>query len=375
MYKNINKELEKIYYDPTIGFSNLNDFIKKVEGKGLGYSQTDIKKWYKAQPVNQVFNDKKKKQFTTIQCPHTIAGGCLQADLMDISKYKSKNSNFKYLLNVVDVYSRYAWSIPLKSKGGKEISIGLEKVYKECNEKNEESPKTLTTDSGKEFLNSSVKAINDKYGIEKHYTINSKEQNHPTITAIVERFNKTLWNFIKKYTYSNDNYKFIDKMVPFLENYNNREHGTIEEKPIDVFNNKVKPNQKIKRAETMPIGTLVRIINKKKVFSKSMDTALSDQIYEIVEVIGTGHKLKNFQSNRVLKKEFQSRELKKIPKNTNQTDVKKIKEEKVQLEKINKIVRRNQRTKLDTDKDGNIVISKRLIPKNNKRNPTTLYFE
>ena len=43
------------------------------------------------------------------------------ADLVDMSPYSRSNSGYKYLLTVIDVFSKYGWIVPLESKTGKEV--------------------------------------------------------------------------------------------------------------------------------------------------------------------------------------------------------------------------------------------------------------
>ena len=52
------------------------------------------------------------------------------ADLIDMQRSSRENKGFKYLLNVVDVLSKYAWSIPIKDKTGKSITDAFQKIVK-----------------------------------------------------------------------------------------------------------------------------------------------------------------------------------------------------------------------------------------------------
>src|SRR5690606_1784166 len=111
--------------------------------------------------------------------------GCLQMDLMDISKYSKYNHGYKFLLNVVDVYSRYAWSVPLKSKGATGVVEALEDIVAEVKKKGDTDNVTFTSDFGKEFNNHKVK---EAFPDVKHYVIDSSKSidGHPTTTGIVE---------------------------------------------------------------------------------------------------------------------------------------------------------------------------------------------
>jgi hypothetical protein len=92
---------------------------------------------------------------------------------------------------------------------------------------------TVTSDLGSEF-----KKIVKQYLKAKNIRQYNNDPNFvsaKTHMAIIERFNKTIWTKIKKYTASKGNFKFIDKIPLFIKNYNNCKHNTTTLKPIDVF--------------------------------------------------------------------------------------------------------------------------------------------
>ena len=74
---------------------------------------------------------------------------CL-ADVQLIIKF---NRGFRFLLCVTDIFSKYAWVVPLKDKKGINITNGFQKILKESNRK----PNKIWVDEGSEFYNSSVK--------------------------------------------------------------------------------------------------------------------------------------------------------------------------------------------------------------------------
>ena len=74
---------------------------------------------------------------------------CL-ADMQLIIKF---NRGFRFLLCVTDIFSKYAWVVPLKDKKGINITNGFQKILKESNRK----PNKIWVDEGSEFYNSSVK--------------------------------------------------------------------------------------------------------------------------------------------------------------------------------------------------------------------------
>ncbi|XP_068991200.1 uncharacterized protein [Neodiprion pinetum] len=51
-----------------------------------------------------------------------------QADLVDMTAYSSRNKGYKYLLTIIDIFSKYAWAVPIKSKSGKDVTAAMKSV-------------------------------------------------------------------------------------------------------------------------------------------------------------------------------------------------------------------------------------------------------
>ena len=72
------------------------------------------------------------------------------ADLVEMQKFAKLNKGYRYLLTCIDIFSKFAWVIPLKDKKGINVKNALEKIFKE------RKPKFLWTDRGTEFYNKQV---------------------------------------------------------------------------------------------------------------------------------------------------------------------------------------------------------------------------
>ena len=68
-----------------------------------------------------------------------------QADLVDMSRLKKSNEGTTFLLTVIDVFSKWAWCIPLKNKSAASLVAAFKQLLRE------RSPLTLQTDKGSEF--------------------------------------------------------------------------------------------------------------------------------------------------------------------------------------------------------------------------------
>jgi len=147
-----------------------------------------------------------------------------QADIVEMHPYSRFNKGYHYILTVIDVLSKYAWAVPLKSKSGSETANAIAEIIR----KSGRHPKNLQTDMGKEFYNTDVQRLVKKHGI-NHYSTYSVLK-----ASVVERFNRTLKNDMWKMFTLNGNYKWFDLLPRLVSNYNVRKHRTIGMRPIDV---------------------------------------------------------------------------------------------------------------------------------------------
>ena len=82
-------------------------------------------------------------------------------DLVDMQAFSKFNRGVKYLLAVIDVFSKYGWLIPLNDKTGKSVASALKTIFKE------RKPEKMWVDKSKEFYNKDVKDLIELYSIEK----------------------------------------------------------------------------------------------------------------------------------------------------------------------------------------------------------------
>ena len=138
-----------------------------------------------------------------------------QADLIDYMPLKHENRGTTFLLSVIDVFSCYALLVPLRSKRGEEVCNRLARVFEHMG-----PPVKFQTDKGKEFYNWHVRELLQKNTVH-HF---STEQDMKV--QIVECYNCTVREVIKRYMMHMQSLKYIDIIPDFLVRYNNRPHST-----------------------------------------------------------------------------------------------------------------------------------------------------
>lgn len=277
---------------------------------------------------------KKSENHPSIKAPEL---GYIQADLMETNLlHPRKNKGIKYLLNLVDVYSRFVWVFALKNKKSSSVLECLKSVHKKF------PFITFTSDYGSEFRGD-VKKWLEEENI-KQYLIHPDEGGNNT--AIVERFNRTLSSELVL----NINNVWYDKIDEIVDNYNNSVHSTVGEKPIDIVNLKAFPVNVLYSddyVDKFKIKDYVLLKNKEdsKLGKKSRTFNFGFVPFEIIGVDGYRYKLKNLINNKTHSYKALQRELKKITKKNvddlilNNEKLKKMYNENLRLRNRNKLVR------------------------------------
>ena len=238
------------------------------------------------------------------------------ADLVELQTLSRKNSGYRYILMVIDIFSKYGWSVPLKTKTGKEVAGALQKIFKE-----NKSPAKLWVDKGREFYNKDVSALLKKNDI-LIYSTNNDEK-----CSVVERWNRTIKTQLWRYFSANGTHKYIDILQPLMDKYNSTKHRSIGMTPLDARKSsnyqQVFKNLYFKKVQSRilkpkyKVGDKVRISKKKNIFEKGFTVNWSDKIYTITEILKTlppTYKIKDDREE--IKGTFYEQELQKTSEDT-----------------------------------------------------------
>ncbi len=205
---------------------------------------------------------------------------CLwQADLVDVSNIVEFNDGYRFMFVCIDVFSKYAWVVPLKNKSGKSVNEAFGKILQSGRR-----PRYLQTDKGKEFTNNLLHTTLNDVGI-TYYTT----QNDDTKASIVERFNRTLKSKMWRYFTHANTFKYIDVIDDLVYSYNNTYHRTIRQTPSSV--NKVNEKALWDRLHGISLGKpspgqfkagdKVRISNSTQVFKKGYLPNWTEEIFTV----------------------------------------------------------------------------------------------
>ena len=198
------------------------------------------------------------------------------ADMQLLSKY---NKGIRFLLCVIDIFSKYAWVVHLKDKKGISILKAFQSILKQSNSK----PNKIWLDKGSKFYNAYFKKwLRDNNSV--MYSTHNEGK-----SVVTERFIRTLKSKIYKYMTSISKNVYIDKLDDIVDEYNNTYHTTIKMKPIDVKDNTyINSSKEINNKDPkFKVGDHIRISKYKNIFAKGYMPNWSEEVFVIKKVKNT----------------------------------------------------------------------------------------
>ena len=192
--------------------------------------------------------------------------------MQSLSKY---NKGIKYLLCAIDLFSKYAWVIPLKDKRGIRIANVFQKIVPKRRE-----PNKIWVDQGGEFYNNLFKSFLKIDNIEMYSTYNAGK------SVVAERFIRTLKNKIFKHMIAISKNVYFDVLDDIVDKYNNTVHRTIKMKPIDVTDDSyAEYNEDFnKKDPKFKVGDHVRISKYENIFAKRYTPNWSEEAFVVSKI-------------------------------------------------------------------------------------------
>lgn len=174
--------LSKLYYSSNspVVFAPLKHLLAEAQKSLPQLKARDVQKWLSNQ-ITYTIHKPVRRRFERARILASHVNEMAQADLIEMKgKLPHKNEGINYVLTFIDVFSKKAYAVPIKTKTKGVVAKALDSIL-------EKHPiGKLQTDEGKEFLNSDVKAVTIKHHVH-HFTTKNKIK-----CAIAERFNSTI---------------------------------------------------------------------------------------------------------------------------------------------------------------------------------------
>ena len=233
--------------------------------------------------INEIYSKPPKKYYPTNKTDVYHIDDTWSLYILDLKDYGPENNRgYRYVLVVIDNFSKFGWTSSLKNKNAQTIKNSFENILISSKRK----PNLIESDRGKEFYNNIFQDFLNKNNI-KLYSRNSSYG-----AVFAERFNRTIRDLLKKIVFEQGDAKWIDILPTITEQYNNRIHTSTKLSPKDaslkknegfVYKNLLDKRKKVK--PKFQINDLVRTADLKKTFSKGETTNWSYKLYKITEVV------------------------------------------------------------------------------------------
>jgi hypothetical protein len=269
--------MEKIYHNPKhpAAFGGVRALQKAGNFK-------NAKEYLLKNKTYRKFKQSKRK-FQRARIFVSSMAHIFQADLMDMQKFSRKNQGYRYILILVDVFSRFLVAKPLKNKSADEVATALDEAFNYLKGDDLLAEYVmLGTDLGTEFWNTKTELIKEKYNI-AHFPLRA-----PKKASLAEITGRYLIERIRKYMFANETEKWIDKLDDFVQARNSRKTKSLGNyAPKDVnYNNQAEVYETLysdrfdrHKRKPLEIGAKVQIALERLPFHKSYHGYFSDKVY------------------------------------------------------------------------------------------------
>jgi hypothetical protein len=342
--------LEDLYYNPRMpgSFGGVSALYRasKVGVGNVTRTQASIRNWFETQPAYTLHKPARTRFRRNVILVHGVDEQ-FQADLADVSTLEKWNNNTHFWLTCIDVLSKYAWVIPLRTKSARNVKAAFVEIFKE------RKPMMLQTDQGTEFTNDLLRDFMKQSGVHHFFAFN------PDIkAAIVERFNRTIKQKVWKYMTHKDTDRYIDILQDMVHSYNNTYHRSIKMTPTEaslpenekrawnnLYKDRVDEQEEKKKKKPVKfkygVGDYVRISEERGVFRKGYKQRWTEEVFRIVKQSPRDpvvYRLEDLKGEPIIGS-FYELEIQRVPKPL-ADDIKRVLQQQQQQQQEKKTYRR-----------------------------------
>lgn len=303
--------------NPYFLSSNANQLFKEVNKNGKKKTLPNVKRFLQTQDV-YTLNKNVNRHFNRNHYFVYYINDLWQMDLADVSTYEKENDGIKYLLTIIDALTKFAYVVPLRSKTALEVTRAFRKIL---NDAKKGIPKAISSDKGKEFKNSHMTNLLNKYGVKQQFLLTTS----PFKASIVEIFNKTIKSKIFKYLTATKQRRYIDVLDKIVLSYNSTIHSVTRMAPIEVrpenvpfiYHNTHRKHRNVITTSTQHLqkGDFVRVVRKQSTFQQTFSEKWTREVFIVTKVINKKpyklYKLIDFNDHELTGK-FYDNELQRV---------------------------------------------------------------
>ena len=265
--KNLKESLEELYTN----IKSAPNYSAKIEA------------FLRQYPLHSINKRITKKKFRRRRVVARFPFDVWMADLIEYPGLKWHNGNYKFVLLVVDVFTKMIYVEPMKRKLGENTAEAMEKILSRV----EMPPVMLVTDRGREFYNTNFSNVMFSNDI-RHFSTPSATKFK---ASVAERAIRTIKTKIERFMQHTNSKNWESILKTFVDNYNHTPHSAHKMRPVDVSSENRKlvfkrlyPKKSSVIKCKLKVGDKVRKIREKQEFEKGYTPNWSNEIYEIISV-------------------------------------------------------------------------------------------
>ena len=281
-------DLEKYY--KQFNFPASSTFVKQLKNEGIKITKKEIDDFLVSRVEQQqtTIQSNRKKLLGKIVAYRPLS--LIQMDIFDMQNYTRTNKGYKYILCIIDVFTRKVWTYAMKKKDNDNVQESFKKFLQQSGIQNN-TPTILMSDNDSTFINKSFQEILEKNKI--IHQPNIIDDHHAL--GLIDRFARTIKTIFTRLFVQTKSDNWIDHIDEIVANYNNNGHTAIDNiKPNDAFLKKnLKKIYNINYEKSLfnisvsdiDVNDKVRIKLKGK-FRKGTDARYTDEVYTVTKVRG-----------------------------------------------------------------------------------------
>jgi len=197
----------RLYYDPArpTAFSTLRKLVVAAKKKRMNIKLDDIRDWLEKRDAYTLHRPNRKR---FARNPYTVNNvmDVWECDLVDVQALGRFNDNYKYILSVIDVFSKFLHLVPMRSKTGTAVASAFTSIFKDSSSRR----RRVRTDKGKEFINRHFREMLKREG--KQFQVC---KNPDVKCSVVEGAHKTIRDRLYKYFTYKNTYRYMDDFPKF----------------------------------------------------------------------------------------------------------------------------------------------------------------
>ena len=274
------------YYNSS-NFASVDKLYKLLKDNDHNIKKSEIKKYIDSKTETQLLKESKQSKLKLGHITSFKPFSIFQMDIFYLQKYHKYNHGYKYILCCIDVFTRFVFCEPMKSKDNEEVIKAFLKII------SKEKPYVITTDSDSTFLSKEFQKVLDLNEI----ALKPVPLHDHHSLGIIDRFARTIKTILHKRFIQKSSLNWVDHLESIIKNYNNSPHSGINDiKPsqaTEKHNAYIIHELNVEKAKAKTtykptifnIGDYVRI-KEDGIFQKKSEGKYKDETYQIANING-----------------------------------------------------------------------------------------